>query len=194
MHVRVMIPALITAIAMVACGSGEEVSTGDTARLGRSPEAAAVEPVAEEVSAGIVVFELDGEVKRFDHLATADNMHTSVSSAIKARPSAGSGESLGIIFLSLDLKKVTFPADLPAPRDMSKPMDPMTAMASIGFSYIDESGQEWAGPGRIHVQAFGTDGVVQGAFTDVSLPHTDNERPNIVLTGGRFRARISSPW
>ena len=67
-------------------------------------------------------------------------------------------------------------------------------MATVGFIYSDPEGVEWAGPGRIHVESFGNDGIVQGTFDQVTLPQVDNERPEITLTGGSFRARITSPW
>ena len=67
-------------------------------------------------------------------------------------------------------------------------------MASVGFSYIDEAGREWAGPGRLRIEAFGRDGVVTGSFTDISLPHTGKQLANVTLHDGTFRARISSPW
>ncbi len=69
----------------------------------------------------------------------------------------------------------------------------MAAMASVGFSYVDENGREWAGPGRLRLEAFGRDGVVTGSFTGVSLPHTEKTLPNVTLADGTFRARISRP-
>ncbi len=194
MHLRILMITLIVAVSLFSCGAGGEAAPEKTARTSSSPDKAVAQPVKEAVVEGSFVFEADGIAKRYDHLPAGDNFYTPVSSAIKAFPAAGSGESLRIIFLSLDLKKAAFPADLPPSKDMSKPMDPMLAMASIGFGFIDESGEEWAGPGRIHVEKFGADGVVEGSFTEVSLPHTDNTLPNMVLTEGRFRARISSPW
>ena len=68
------------------------------------------------------------------------------------------------------------------------------AMATVGFIYINDAGQEWAGPGSLHVTSFGPDGVIRGTFANVELPHTDKQLPKIVLTDGQFRARISAPW
>ena len=48
--------------------------------------------------------------------------------------------------MSIDLKAQTYPAQLPLPKDPSKPMNPMAAMASVGFTYTDANGNEWAGP------------------------------------------------
>lgn len=194
MNLRVLVMTLFAVGTLIACGSGEEAVPADVAHGQELPENVVSEPVEEAVSTGGFTFEVHGEAKRFDYLPAGDNFYTSVSSAIKARSSAGSKEALGIIFLSLDLKKVTYPADLPAPRNSGKPGDPMTAMASIGFSFIDESGEEWAGPGKVRVESFGADGMIVCTFTDVSLPHTDKERANVVLTGGHAEARICSPW
>ncbi len=194
MHLRILIMALIVAGLLFACGAGEEGVPEVAAQVNQPPEAVPVEPVPEAVSEGSFVFEANGQAKQYDYLPAGENFYTPVSSAIKARSAAGADEGLRIIFLSLDLKKVTYPVDLPAPRGGGTPKDSTIIRASIGFSFIDENGEEWAGPGKIHLESFGTDGVVVGTFTDVSLPHTEKELPNMVLTGGRVRAGISSPW
>ena len=194
MHLRILMITLIVAVSSLGCGAGEEAVPEKTARASSSPDKAVAEPVKEAVVEGGFVFEADGIAKRYDYLPAGENFYTPVSSAIKAFPAAGSGESLRIIFLSLDLKKAAFPADLPAIRGGGTSQDPTIIRASIGFGFIDENGEEWAGPGRIHVEKFGADGVVEGSFTEVSLPHTDKTLPNMVLTEGRVRARISSPW
>lgn len=69
-------------------------------------------------------------------------------------------------------------------------MNAASAMASVGFGYIDEQGREWAGPGQINIESFGSDGVLEGTFADVSLPHTDKQLPNVNLANGHVIAQI----
>lgn len=72
-------------------------------------------------------------------------------------------------------------------------LDPLAAMAGVGISYRTEEGHEWTGPGRVRIDHYGRDGVIVGSFSDVSLPHTEKQLPNITLTAGSFRAQISAP-
>ncbi len=187
---RVWPAGLLAVVMCVGCGGGRETPATDAAAPATAATPAAAPAAA---SVGSVAFAVDGVRKEFDTLLAADNKYTPLGSSVRARPTAGTGH-LQITFLSLDLRKQDYPVDLPLPKGGMKIVDPMAAMASIGFSYIDETGQEWAGPGRVHVESFGADGVIEGTFTDVSLPHVDKARPNIVLTGGTFRARLSAPF
>lgn len=189
--------AVVSVLAFLACGGEKRGLPARADEAAAAPEGATTEPVAAvalESSAGSVTFTVDGKSKRFGFLPPGGNVYVSLSSSIRALPAAGSPEHLSISFISIDLKSIDYPADLPVPKDFRKPMSPGEAMANVGYSYIDESGQEWAGPGRIHIRSFGKDGVVEATFTDVSLPHTRKERPNVVLSDGVVRARITSPW
>lgn len=149
---------------------------------------------AGDQSIGSVSLAVDGAEKSFDYLPESGSMYTKLSSSIAAHPESGSKEMLTITFFSIDLKEHEYPADLPLPKNAGKPMSPMAAMASVGFSYIDADGVEWAGPGKVRVESFDGTGVIQGTFDQVTLPHTDKEHPDITLTAGTFRARITSPW
>jgi len=151
-------------------------------------------PAAQEPSVGATSFTVDTRPKRFDSMPDDHNNYTPLASTLMARPSGGPGEQLMITFGSMDLKKLTYPVELPRPRKAGQAFDPLTAMAMVGFSYRDETGREWAGPGRIRLESFGRDGVVTGTFSGVSLPHTEKKLPNITLTDGAFKARLSAPW
>ncbi len=179
------------AVACLAC-SGQETAA---APAEKQPEKAAAAPATSEVaSRGSVAFAVDGQAKSFNFAPAQNNYYMKLASSIVAKPAASAAEKLTITFMSVDLKSVAFPADLPPRRDAGAPTNPMSAMATIGFSYISEDGQEWAGPGKLHVEAFTPDGVVEGTFTDVSLPHTESQKPNIVLTNGSYHVRIASPF
>lgn len=136
---------------------------------------------------------IDGAEMTFDHVLADHTYYSRLASQITASASEDADTRLQITFLSMDLNKIDFPADLPPRRDSARPMDPMMAGATVGFSYIDAAGTEWAGPGRIHVESYDSDGVISGRFSDVSLPHTDKTLPNALLTNGQYRARISGP-
>ncbi len=185
-----------TAILLGACGGGQTQADPE------ADEAIATEPppasqtgqdAAEDATPGTVAFTADGEEMSFDYLPESEVRYHHLGSSIWAYPEAGSTESFAIHFMSIDLKTLTYPTDLPLPKDPSQPFDPMAAMASVGFGYINAEGVEWAGPGKIQIESFGADGVMRGSFDQVSLPHTDNELPNITVTGGNFHVRITSP-
>lgn len=143
---------------------------------------------------GLLVFTFEGSEKSFKYLPEPHNYYTKAASNIRALSEAGSTESFFITFMSFDLKKLTYQTVLPLPGDMTKPMDLMAAMATVGFGYINAEGVEWPGPGKVQLESFSNDGVVTGTFDQVSLPYTDSELPNITLTNGSFTARITSPW
>lgn len=149
---------------------------------------------AQEVTSG-AAFEIDGTEYRFEHVSEADSYYARIASQLQARPAAGSTERLHVTFLQVDLKQLDYPIALPpGERDLSNPMDVTGPMATIGFGFIDSEGQEWAGPGRIHLEAFDNEGTLQGTFDDVTLPHVDDELPDITLENGTFRGRITAPW
>lgn len=139
-------------------------------------------------------FEIDGTEYRFEHVSETDSFYSRLSSKLQAGSAADSTERLFITFLQVDLKQLDPPVDLPGERDFSNPADMTGPMASIGFGFIDSEGQEWAGPGTVHIEAFDSDGILQGTFDDVTLPHVDGELPDITLENGAFRGRITAPW
>lgn len=150
--------------------------------------------VAVADSVGELTFTVDGEPKRFGYVPESQTSCTPYASSFVAFPEEASAEHLSITFLSINLKKLSYPTDLPQPKDFSKPMDPLAAMANVGFSYVDPQGLEWAGPARLRIESFGNDGVIRGTFDGVTLRHTDKERPDLDLGGGSFTVQLASPW
>jgi hypothetical protein len=181
----------VAALLSVACGAGPESPPAPVET--RAEQSTAAPPVGEDTTVGTITFSVDGQPKQFGYAPAGHNNYTPVSSGMLVRPSAGATEQVMVTVLGINLRQVTFPADLPLPRDTGKPLNPLAAMANVGFSYTSPDGQEWAGPGRIHVTSFGADGVIEGRFTNVSLPHTGKGRPNIVLSDGTFRVQIAAP-
>ena len=179
-----------------ACGGSQPETTAEPAEAvtAAAPTETTTQTEADESTPGSVTVTIDGADKSFEYLPEPGNTYNTLASTIRAHIEAGSIETFSINFLSIDLKKLTYPTELPLPKDPGKPMDPMSAMATVGFGYIDAEGVEWAGPGTIHIESFDQDGTVRGTFDQVSLPHTDEAQPNIVLTNGTFSARIASPW
>lgn len=47
------------------------------------------------------------------------------------------------------------------------------------------------GPGRLLVESFGPDGLLEARFYAVSIPHTGKRLSNIVLDQGRLHVRLS---
>ncbi len=182
---------LVLAVMFLACCGQETAATPAE----KQPEKAAAATATSAVeSVGSVAFALDGQAKTFDYAPAGNNAYMKLASSIVAKPSTIAAEKLTISFISIDLKSVQYPADLPLARNLGAPLSPMSAMATVGFNYISEDGQEWSGPGKLHVEAFTHDGVIEGTFTDVSLPHTQSQRPNVVLTNGSYRVRIASAF
>jgi hypothetical protein len=190
--VRVWSAGVMAGVLCVGCGADREAAanSGDQS----APAAASPAVAAQEASVGTVSFTVDARERRFDSLPDGHNNYTPLASTMMARPSDDASEQLMITFSSMDLKKLEYPVELPRPRTAGQPFDPLAAMAMVGFSYRDETGREWAGPGRIRLESFGRNGVVSGTFTNVSLPHTGKNLANITLADGTFTARISTPW
>ncbi len=186
------------ALLAAACGrdSGDAVPDARVETAPPPPAAAVPTPAraVPEATPGGTAFSVDGRAMRFDALPSGHNYYTPMASQVTARPRADAVEQLSITFAAMDLLKLEFPAEVPRPRMPSTPLDPLSAMAGVGFSYRTEDGVEWAGPGRVHIDRFGPDGVIEGRFDGVSLPHTEKQLPNVMLTDGSFRARISDPW
>lgn len=142
----------------------------------------------------MITVSINGAEKTFDKILTDHTYYTRLASQLTAEASGETNTRLQITFATINLREVDYPGDLPPPKDFTKPMDPMTAGVMIGFSYTDMDGTEWAGPGKIHVESYESDGVISGSFADVSIPHTEKELPNAVLTNGEFRVRLSDSW
>jgi len=192
---RVWCTAFLASALNVACGGGDSRETTPAVASEPPPAAAAAVPTAPEAeSMGTLAFTVDGRPRNFDHLPADHNNYTPVASTIRAMPAAGRREQVAITFMSIDLRKQQYPAELPLPKGSGSGGNPLAAMANVGFSYTDEDGREWAAPGRIRIASFGTDGVVEGTFANVSLPHTEKTLPNVTLADGSFRVRISAPW
>lgn len=180
---------VLAALLSAACGATPESPPPPVET--RAEESPAASPGDEDTTDAAVTFSVDGQPKQFSYAPAGHNNYTPLSSGMLVRPSAGATEQLMVTFLGINLRQVAFPADLPLPRETGQPFNPQAAMANVGFSYQAPDGQEWAGPGRIHVTSFGDDGVIEGRFTNVSLPHTGKVRPNVVLSDGSFRVRIA---
>lgn len=194
MRIRNLGLAATVILVSTACGRGQPEATTDPDEPATPAAAQAGQSTAEEPTEGSAAFTVDGSEKSLGFLPKSACVYTPRASTMRAHSEADSTESLAIHFMSIDLKKLTYPTELPLPKDPSQPMDPMAAMASVGFGYINAEGVEWAGPGKITIESFDNDGTLRGTFDQISLPHTDKEHPNILLTGGTFAARIAAPW
>jgi hypothetical protein len=187
MKARIYMLGLIVAGAVAGCGSDREPAAKTaSAQTGSGHQV----QVTQATSAGTVAFVIDGEEKRFDFLPRSGNQYSPLASSVVAKASADSKETLTITFMAIDLAKQNYPVELPLPKTIGQTVDPMAAMANVGFSYVDPAGTEWAGPGKVYVESFSADGLIAATFTDVSVPHTDKELPNVILTNGSIRAQI----
>jgi hypothetical protein len=191
--IRAMAPAAMGLMAILGCGDGGGASDGEEATRAAEAEAPRAEALRADPSSdtapspsveGRITFAFDGQPFQFHHLPADLNYHTSVASSAGAKPHPESSEVLRLIFLSVDLKALEYPTELP-PRERRAPA---TAAAMVGFSYIDASGQEWAGPGTVLMESFDGAGRLVLTFDGVRLPHTDKARPDITLTRGEVRA------
>ena len=190
-----VVSGVLTTMLCAGCGgAGEVPARADGPGTETAAATTAPAPAEQDTPTGNVSFTIDTRPKDFGTFPDGQNAYTPLASTITARPSDGGREQLMITFLSMDLRKLEYPADLPARRAAGGSTNPLAAMASVGFSYRDETGREWAGPGRIRVEAFGKDGVLIGTFPEVSLPHTEKQLPGITMAAGEFRVRISAPW
>lgn len=185
---------ILPIVLLVACGADQSPQAANAEHQIAPAEVSAapvVEPVVEQTRAGSVDFAVDGIEKHLEYLPASGSYYYSVGSQLRAYSAAGSTESVYISFFSMDLRKLTYPVELPLPKDPSN-KDPMAAGASVAFGYVNDEGVEWAGLGQIQVESFGADGVIRGTFDQVSLRHTYRELPNVMLTGGSFTARIGN--
>jgi hypothetical protein len=182
-----IVPGLIGLMVVGGCGGGEPgAGVPETEPSARAESAPAATTTSAQVSGAVgrVTFTVDGRSLAFDHLPAGASYYTPLASALSAKPGPDSPETLTIIFMSMDLRALEYPAELP-----DRDRFPAMAAATIGFGYIDATGQEWAGPGRIHVESFDGSTLV-ARFSNVSLPHTDKARPDIVLGDGEVRAAL----
>lgn len=182
-----LLSAIVVAGMLVACGQEREPtrSVAKSSDVRAEARAQAVATIPGEVS-----FVVRGEPKRFEHLPQAHNHYSRLASQLTAQPSAGATEKVMITFLTVDLKKLAYPIDLPPSRDPSQTADPAAAMATVGLSYTDSEGNEWAGPGRIQLESLQPDGTLSGSFTQLSLPHTEKALPNLDVSDGRFQVNL----
>ncbi|HEY5646845.1 MAG TPA: hypothetical protein VIS76_12920 [Pseudomonadales bacterium] len=179
---------LITAVLQLA-GCGDEASRPETIAEPAAPAADAAPAITQRTTDGLVTFDFGGETKRFGYLPAGHNTYTPMGGSLHAAPAEQGTEQLRIVFMAIDLKALDTPTELPLPRNTGQPLSPMAAMASVGFSYTDAEGNEWAGPASITVSAF-DDGRITGTFSEVTLPHTDGALPHITLTNGTFDALL----
>lgn len=188
METRVYLLGMIAAGAIAACGSDRDSAATpvSAAQVGGEQKA----QVTQATSVGTVAFTVEGEEKRFVYLPANGNHYSPLASSVAAKASAESNDSLTITFMAIDLTKLNYPVELPLPKTFGPNVDPMAAMANVGFIYIDKAGTEWAGPGKVTVESFSADGQIAGTFTNVSVPHTDKELPSVILMNGSFRAQI----
>lgn len=176
------------AAALAACGGGEPADERAGERGDGTPSASAdARESATAGAEGSVSFRVDGELIELDFLPSDANLYMKVVSTVVAKRGPGEPEQLTVSFVSTDLRAHDIPGEFP-PAGAGSSIQ--TAMQSVGFSYTDPTGKEWAGPGRVHVESFDDDGVLTATFNDVTLPHTDKELPDITLTDGRIRATL----
>jgi len=184
------IALLLSATLYGGCTSEELPPVAETV-----PNPVATTPVARAVAVeGTISTSINGTTVTFDNVLADHTYSTGLASQIMATTAAQPNPRFRITFASLSLRNFDYPAELPPPKDFSKPMDPMLAGAMVGFGYIDADGTEWAGPGKIRVESFKSDGIITGSFSDVSIPHTQKELPDAVLTDGTFRVRLIAAW
>ena len=114
---RVLVTSVGVAALAVSVGCG---GSGEASGLAPATpaEAVAVAPAAApaQTSVGTVPFTVDGRARQLDVLREQENRYRALASSIRAFASAGATEQLVINVLSIDLKKVTYPTDLPLPK------------------------------------------------------------------------------
>lgn len=189
-RIHAMIAAALSAGAARLALAGPDATRRPRTSASEAGGSARVEAVQTGVEGG-VAFSLGGEAKRYEYLSADHSYYNRLGSRIAAKPAAGATEQLSVTLLGIDLGAFDFPVELPPPRVARPKGNPLAAMASVGFSYVDASGQEWAGPGRLLVESFGPDGLLEARFYAVSIPHTGKRLSNIVLDQGRLHVRLS---
>jgi hypothetical protein len=190
--VRAWIVGVVVAVALA--GSGDRSRAADAVTLraaqARTPIAKKTLPRCAEPSVGLVSFTVNGHARSFSCAPARRNTFTGTLYAVRAWPRTGATERLEIYFPSPNLTGMKFPADLPPPIRLNRLSLP-TPGRPVTFIYVDPKGNEWTGPGKVHVESPGRDGVIRGSFTDVSLPHSSQKLPNVILKNGKFRVQFS---
>lgn len=174
----------------LGCGSGDEAADGSEGLdVGDVVEAAA--EVAEsggssEAMEGDVSFEVDGQAYDFGHIVADESYSIGVGAAVWAKPDPSATEQFGLTVTGMDLDDFEYPATLP-PEEAGTSI--RTAMMMVGFSFTNADGEEWAGPGSLTVESFDDD-VLVATFGETTLPHTDDELPDVTIGAGRIRVEF----
>lgn len=148
------------------------------------------EPAAVVASGGEATFQVNGVAKHFNFQDRGKSSYYKQASVVHFQPESGAAEWLAISLIQVDLKILQYPTDLPLPRDLKNPMSLAGTMASVGIGYIDSDGNEWAGPGTVHLESFDEDGKLTGSFDEVQIPHTGKTLAPVTLSNGRFEADL----
>jgi hypothetical protein len=136
---------------------------------------------------GEVSFQVDGRAVTLAYLPEGNNDCMRAATSVLARSGPEGEEQFMLVFMSTDLRAHDIPGEFPP---QSSGSSIATAMQSVGFSCIDPTGEEWAGPGRDFVESFSDVGVITASLESVTIPHTNRERPDLTLTHGRIRASL----
>lgn len=143
-------------------------------------------------SRGLVTFDVGSEHKRFVHLPPNENRFSDVISTVWAKASPGAIETFAITFFFINLEQQEYPTDLPHSSVIGRWTDPLMAMATVGFVYVNAEGQEWLGFGKVQVRSFAGNGLLEGTFDDLSLEDASMLRPDVVIRNGHFKAMIEN--
>lgn len=185
-----VLPLLLAAL-LSSCGGdappgGDDAGEADrTLSSGSSDASSALPPDDAARIEGEVSFQVEGRAITLDYLPEGNNYYMRAAASVLARSGPEEEEQFMLVFMSTDLRAHDIPGEFPP---QSSGSSIATAMQSVGFSYIDPTGEEWAGPGRVFVESFSDAGVLTASFESVTIPHTDRERPDLTLTNGRIRA------
>ena len=116
--------SIIGAVLLIGCGAKPSDSPEVSAVAITPPQAEAEESrnsSVEESTEGLIVFTVNDTERSFGFLPGSAATFNPLASTMRAHPVAGSAESLTINFMSIDLKNLDYPTDLPPTRDPSKP-------------------------------------------------------------------------
>jgi hypothetical protein len=139
---------------------------------------------------GKASFGVNGEAQEFEYQDRSKSSYYKQASVVHFKPEPGAAEWLAISLIQVDLRILEYPIDLPLPRDLKNPSSLNGTMATVGIGYIDSDGNEWAGPGILHLESFDENGNLIGSFDNVTIPHVDKILPPITLSNGEFTANL----